>query len=85
MSITINELKNNLDQIFQKVVKTKEPVVISDQKEPGVVIVDYSTYNIFSALLEELELKGRFLEAYSSTRKEPKITLKELKTKYGLA
>lgn len=84
MSITITELKNNLNKVFHGVIETREPVVITDQKEPEAVIVDYSTYNIFLALLEESELKGRFLDAYSSTRKEPKITLKALKAKYGL-
>jgi len=82
MSITKTELKGNLNKIFRRVAGKKEPIVILDKKEPEAVLLDYSVY---LNLLEEVELKDHFLNAYKKTRGESTTSLEELKSEYGLS
>ncbi len=82
MTTTTSELTNNFSKFYNRVVKDGQPLVISEQDKPQAVLINYS---IYIDLLEDLELKERFSEAYKSTRKEPTINLNELKIKYGLS
>lgn len=82
MTTTTSELTNNFSKFYNRVVKDRQPVIISDQEKPEAVLINYAVY---VDLLEDLELKDRFLDAYKSTRNESTTNLNELKIKYGLS
>ncbi|MBU4512533.1 hypothetical protein KKD19_04825, partial [Patescibacteria group bacterium] len=63
---------------------TKSPQVIYGENEPVAVILDYTSYNVFLSLMDELEEKGRYLDAFRESKREKGISLAQLKKKYCL-
>ena len=88
MPLTVTQLQKTFPQIFEETIKRKEPQIIFKHAQPSAVLLDYQTYSIFlgalDGLLEELEEKGRFFDAFRETRGQKSITLTQLKKKYQL-
>ncbi len=73
-----------LEKTLSQVVNTKIPQVIFGKNEPIAVILDYASYNIFLALFDDLEDRGRYLDAQREASGARGISLSALKKKYHL-
>lgn len=80
MPITNKQLEKTLSQV----INTKSPRVIFSKNEPIAVILDYASYNIFLSLINELEERGRYLDAFKEAKGKKGISLAQLKKKYHL-
>ncbi len=73
-----------LEKTLSQVVNTKTPQVIFGKNEPIAVILDYASYNVFLALFDNLEERGRYLDAQREAIGKKGISLNMLKKKCHL-
>jgi len=84
MPLTMTQIRKRLPGVLERVVGNREPEIIVGQNEPRAVILDYATYNIYLSLADELEEKGRYLDAVRQGQGKKGISLSSLKRKYNL-
>lgn len=54
---TIRELQRNYRKVFEKVKKTKEPILVMRNNKPDVAVIDVKTLEELNKKIEELELQ----------------------------
>lgn len=84
MPSTALQLQKKLPEVLNRITNGGNPEIIFNKNEPAAVILDYPTYNIFLSLFNELEEKGRYLDADREAKNKKGITLTALKKKYNL-
>lgn len=79
--VSVSDIQKNYRKIFNKVKKTKNPVVVMRGSEPEVVVMDINTLEDLEKRLEELEAEVT-LKAIEEGEKEFKegktVTAKSL-------
>ena len=85
MSLTNLQSQESLSKVVTQVVSTNSPQVIFDKNEPMAVVLDYRSYVFFLSLMDELEEKGRYLDAKREGQNKKGISLESLKKKYQLS
>ena len=71
-------------QKIAQAIKTKKPAIIREKGIPRYVVLDWAAYEELQELKEDLEDHLRFEAAERASKGNPRLSVNEVKVRYGL-
>lgn len=76
--------KKMTNKTLTRAIREKKPAVIKERRVPRYVVLDWDTYRAWEEKREDMEDHIRFEISERESRGKKRLTLKEVKKKYGL-